>query len=105
MDKLLKLKPKDYKKISKKEKEDTKYQYDYEKARREIYEEEIEKLEEMEALDYLSALNDEIKEKLIGLCLDRKLVEDFNEDGETLYDEDKIDDELDEEIEIEEDEN
>ena len=75
------------------------------KARREIYEEEIEKLEEMEALDYLSVLNDEIKEKLIGLCLDRKLVEDFNEDGETLYDEDKIDDELDEEIEIEEDEN
>ena len=56
----------------------------------------------MEALDYLSVLNDEVKEKLIGLCLDRKLVEDFNEDEETLYDEDKIDGETDEEMEIEE---
>ena len=41
----------------------------------------------MEALDYLVVLNDDIKEKLIGLCLDRKLKDDFNEDGETLYDE------------------
>ena len=49
----------------------------------------------MEALDYLSVLNDEIKEKLIGLCLDKKLVEDFNEDGETLYDEDKMEEEID----------
>ena len=57
----------------------------------------------MEALDYLSILNDEVKEKLIGLCLDRKLLEDFNEDEETLYYEDKIDGETDEEMEIEED--
>ena len=52
----------------------------------------------MEALDYLSVLNDEVKEKLIGLCLDRKLLEDFNEDEETLYYEDKIDGEIDEEM-------
>ena len=57
----------------------------------------------MEALDYLAVLNDDIKEKLIGLCLDRKLIEDFNEDGETLYDEDN--DEIEEEMEIEEDDN
>ena len=103
LNKLLKLKPKDYKKLSNKEKEEIKYQYEYEKARREIYEEEIEKLEKMEALDYLAVLNDDIKEKLIGLCLDRKLIEDFNEDGETLYDEDN--DEIEEEMEIEEDDN
>ena len=103
MNKLLKLKPKDYKKLSKKEKEEIKYQYEYEKARRDPYEEEIEKLEKMEALNYLEVLNDDIKEKLIGLCLDRKLIEDFNEDGETLYDEDN--DEIEEEMEIEEDDN
>ena len=57
----------------------------------------------MEALDYLAVLNDDIKEKLIGLYLDRKLIEDFNEDGETLYDEDN--DEIEEEMEIEEDDN
>ena len=77
MNKLLKLKPKDYKKLSNKEKEEIKYQYEYEKARREVYEEEIEKLEKMEALDYLSVLNYDIKEKIIGLYLDRKLIEDF----------------------------
>ena len=103
MNKLLKLKPKDYKKLSNKEKEEIKYQYEYEKARREVYEEEIEKLEKMKTLDYLSVLNDDIKEKLIGLCLERKLIEDFNEDGETLFDDDN--DEIEEEMEIEEDDN
>ena len=53
-------------KLSNKEKEEIKYQYEYEKAWREIYEEEIEKLEKMEALDYLAVLNVDIKEKLIG---------------------------------------
>ena len=97
------MKPKEYKEISKKEKDEIKYDYEYAKARRELNEEEIEKLQKMEALDYLSVLNDEVKEKLIGLCLDRKLLEDFNEDEDTLYDEDKIDGETDEEMEIEED--
>ena len=102
LNKLLKMKPKQYKAISKKEKEEIKYEFEHEKARREVYEEEIEKLEKMEALDYLSLLNDETKEKLIGLCLDKKLLEDFNEEGETLYDEDEMGDDLDEEMEIEE---
>ena len=44
-----------------------------------------------------------MKEKFIGLYLDRKLIEDFDEDEEIWYDEDKIDDEIDEEMEIEED--
>ena len=34
-------------------------------------------------LDYYSILNSKAKEKLIGLCLNRKLIESFNEDGET----------------------
>ena len=38
-----------------------------------------------------------------SLLVDRKLIEDFNEDGETLYDEDN--DEIEEEMEIEEDDN
>ena len=38
----------------------------------------------MEALDYLAVLNDEMKEKLMGLWLNRKL-----EEGETLFDKDK----------------
>ena len=84
-------------------KENIKFEYEHEKARREVYEQEIEELEKMEALDYLSFLNDETKEKLIVLCLSRKLLEDFNEDGETNYEEDKMEDEIDEEMEISED--
>ena len=72
------MKPKEYKKLSKKEKDEIKYDYEHEKTRKEIYEEGIEKLDIIEVLDYLSILNDEVKEKFIGLYLDRKLVEDFN---------------------------
>ena len=43
----------------------------------------------MVTLYYLSILNSETKEKLIGSCLNRKLIESFNEDGETMYEEDK----------------
>jgi len=43
LDKLLRLKPKEYKNISKKEKEELKNQYEYEKAKKEVYEEEIKK--------------------------------------------------------------
>jgi len=51
----------------------------------------------MVPLDYLSVLNSETKEKLIGLCLDRKLLDSFNEDEETVYEE-----EIEEEMELEE---
>ena len=78
------MKPKKYKEISRKEKEDIKYQYELEKARREVIEEDIKKLEDMVPLDYLSILSIETKEKLIGLCLDRKLMDTFDEDGETM---------------------
>ena len=84
------MKPKEYKNISIKEKEEIKRQYEYEKTKKEVYEEEIKNLEKMVPLDYLSILNSETKEKLIGLCLNRKLIESFNEDGETMYEEDEI---------------
>ena len=84
------MKPKEYRNVSKKEKEEIKKQYEYEKAKKEVYEEEIKNLEKMVPLDYLSILNSEIKEKLIGLCLNRKLIESFNEDGETMHEEDEL---------------
>jgi len=91
------MKPKEYKNISMKEKQEIKTQYEFEKKRREFYEEEINNLEAMVPLDYLSVLNSETKEKLIGLCLNRKLLDCFNEDEETVYEE-----EIEEEMELEE---
>ena len=93
------MRSKDYKNISTKEKEEIKKQKEYEKAKKEVYEEEIKNLEKMVPLDYLSVLNSETKEKLIGLCLNRKLIESFNEDGETKYEEDEIEEDEDEEDE------
>ena len=103
LDKLLRMKPKEYKNISIKEKEEIKRQYEYEKTKIEVYEEEIKNLEKMVPLDYLTILNSEIREKLIGLCLNRKLIESFIEDGETMYEEDEIeeDEEADDGMELE----
>ena len=42
------------------------------------------------ALDYLNLINEETKEKLIGLCLNRKLL---SLDGETEYEEGEESDE------------
>ena len=56
----------------------------------------------MKSLDYLSVLNNDIKKRLWGLFLDRKLVEDLNEGEKTFYDKNKIDDERDEEMEVSE---
>ena len=95
------MKQKEYKQISLKEKKETKEDYEFQKARREVYEEEIEKLEKMAPLDYLSILNPETKEKLIGLCLDRKLMDIFSDDRETFYEEDE-NEEDEEEMELEE---
>ena len=81
LNRLLKLKPKDYKNLSEKEKNDSKFAYNYEKAKSDMLVEEIQKLEKMCALDYLGCLNEETKEKLIGLCMDRNLL---NSDDETL---------------------
>ena len=54
----------------------------------------------MVTLDYLSVLNSELKEKLIGLCLDKKIKDGFNEDGKTMYEEEE---EIKEEAEEDED--
>lgn len=94
LDKILKLKPKEYKQISETEKREIKMAYEYEKAKREVCEEDITKLEGMAALDYLAIISEETKQKLIGLCLDREL--ELN-DEETKEDEN-------EEMELEENE-
>ena len=43
----------------------------------------------MVPLEYLAILNSETKEKLIGLCLDKKIMESFDEDGETMLEEEE----------------
>ena len=58
----------------------------------------------MVPLDYLSILNSETKEKLIGLCMNRKFIENFDEDRKTMYEEDKLGEEEakeDEDIDLE----
>ena len=85
----MKLKPKEYKNISSDEKRNLKFNYEHEKARREYMEEEIEKIGKMTPIEYLNLLNNETKEKLIGLFLDRKILDafekdSFSEDQETM---------------------
>ena len=94
----MKMKPRDYKNISDKEKGEINFIYEYEKSRTQTIEEEIQKLEKMNALDYLSVLNDETKEKLIGLCMDRNILDS---DEETFGGTEENDSE--EEIDSEED--
>ena len=90
LDAILKLKPKEYKNLSKKEKEDIKFDYLHEKARREVMEEELAKIKKMKALEYLDILNIKTKEKLIGLCLDKHILECLDES--TNFDDDHNDD-------------
>ena len=59
----------------------------------------------MAPFDYLSILNAETKEKLIGLCLDRKLMESSADDKETIYSDDENEEEdmeFEDEMELEE---
>jgi len=97
LNKLMKMKPREYKNISDKEKNDIKFSYDYEKTKADMLEEEIKNLEDMSALDYLGILNEETKEKLIGLCKDRDLFKSFDE--ETINGETDLDGEEEEEDE------
>ena len=98
------MKPKEHKEIWRKEKDDIKYKYELEKARREVIEKDIKKLEDMVPLDYLIVLSTETKEKLICLCLDRKLMETLDEDVETIPEEDEIEEGIeDDEMSLEED--
>ena len=49
-------------------------------------EEELEKIKKMKALEYLDILNIKTKEKLIGLCLDKHILECL--DDSTNFDDD-----------------
>ena len=53
----------------------------------------------MTALQYLETLNDDIKEKLIGLCLDINITESLFNDSTKNYDNDEEVEEEDEEDE------
>ena len=83
----MKLKPKEYKNISKKEKDETQFVYMYQKSKRECLEKDIEKLQNMTAVEYLENLNPEIKEQLIGLYLSKKILENMDDDSDN-YSED-----------------
>ena len=87
LDRLLKLKPKEYQNVSKKEKDETQFIYMYQKEKKESLEKEIEQLREMTAVEYLEKLNPETKEQLIGLCLSKKILENMDEDSDN-YSED-----------------
>ena len=80
------------KKIYQKEKEDIKFDYLQEKARREIIEEELEKIKKMKVLEYLDILNIKTKVKLIGLCLEKHLLEFL--DDSTNFDNDDDSEEI-----------
>lgn len=82
----MKLSPKEYKNISDKDKKEIKFNYEHEKARRELMDEEIKKFSDMSQIEYLDLLNEDTKEKLIGLCLNRKILEAYENDS--LLDED-----------------
>ena len=59
----------------------------YEKDQREVIENDIEKIKNMSAIEYLDILNNKAKEKLIGLCLDKSIL-DIIDDNSTTNDED-----------------
>ena len=54
---------------------------------REMMEKNAQEIEQMTPLEYLETLNEEMKEKLIGLCLDKKTIESLDSYDETDYDE------------------
>ena len=107
-DKMMRLKPSVYKNIPDKKKYDIKFAYDHDKTKREMIEERLKELMNMTPIEYLNKLNEDTKQKLIGLCLNKKILELFENDGQTKYDDDnehEIDDaEEDSEEEEEEDE-
>ena len=77
----MKLKPKEYKNVPTNKKYEIKFSYDYQKAKLEALEEKAKEIEKMIALQYLETLNDDIKEKLIGLCLDKNITESLSNDS------------------------
>ena len=61
-------------------------------------EEKAKEIEKMTAVQYLETLNDDIKEKLIGLCLDKNSTESLSNYSTKNYDEEE-DEENEEQIE------
>ena len=79
-ERMMKLKPKDYRDIPDNEKKELKFHYDYEKAKRELIHEKLEEIKKMTSIEYLNILNDKIKEKLIGLSLNKKILDAYEDD-------------------------
>ena len=52
----------------------------------------------MTPVEYLETLNEETKEKLIGLCLEKKIMDSMDSYDETEYDENEDSDEEEEEM-------
>ena len=50
-------------------------------------------IEKITALQYLESLNDDIKEKLIGLCLDKNITESLSNDSTENYDDEEEEEE------------
>ena len=101
-EKLMKLKSKEYKRIPDKEKFAIKNHYLIEKKRREMMEENVEKIQKMTALEYLDILNKETKENLIGLCFNKNILNPLDETtNETDNEEEEVERE---ENEVEEEE-
>lgn len=79
-EKMMKLKPKEYMNIPDKDKKDLKFDYEHAKARRELMQENIEDIKKMSPIEYLNVLNEETKQKLIGLCINKKILEAYEND-------------------------
>ena len=94
---LKKLKPKEYKEIPNTKKDEIVFTYNYYNARREAMEEKINQIENMSPLEYLNELNETTKEKLIGICLNKKILEYFDEGTNSTEDEEIGEGEEDEE--------
>ena len=85
LDKVMKLKPKDYRNIPDSKKKELQFNYEHDKARKELIEERLEEIKKMTPVEYLNVLNKEKKEILIGLCLDKKILDSLVDDGFTNY--------------------
>ena len=84
----MKLKPKEYKDIPDKKKNEIKFTYEHDKAMKEATEEKLKKLKEITPVEYLNILNEETKTKLIGLCLNKNILDSYEDDDLTRYDDD-----------------
>ena len=93
---LKKLKLKEYKDIPDTAKNEIKFAYDYHKARKDSMEDKIKKIENMSPFEYLNELNEVTKKNLIGICLNKKIFEFFDE-GSNSTEIDEIEEESEDE--------